>query len=187
MTPPFSIRRATVPDAAALAALATDTFRESFEDANAAEDMAAYLAANFSESIQRAELSDPRVSCFVATDGGGLIGYCLLRAVEPEACVSDRGAIELNRLYVRRTWLGKGVGEALMRIALEEARRRGHATIWLGVWEHNPRALAFYRRHAFREVGGHDFMLGSDRQTDLVMERAVEAAPPLASAPRAER
>lgn len=169
----MSIRRAAAADAAALASLATETFRESFEDVNGADDMAAYLAANFSESIQRAELSDPRVCCFVACADDAPIGYCLLRTMEPEACVSDRRAIELNRLYVRRAWLGRGVGEALMQTALEEARRRGHRTMWLGVWEHNPRALAFYSRHAFRRVGEHDFMLGADRQTDLVMERAL--------------
>lgn len=169
----LKIRRATPADAAPLAALATDTFRQSFEDANAAQDMAAYLAANFSESIQRAELETPGVSCFMAFADDTPIGYCLLRTVEPEACVSDRGAIELNRLYVRRKWLGKGVGEALMQIAFEEARRRGHKAMWLGVWEHNPRALAFYTRRGFRRVGSHDFMLGSDRQVDFVMERGL--------------
>ncbi len=72
-----------------------------------------------------------------------------------------------------RDWLGRGVGAALMRACLDEARRNQHQTLWLGVWEHNQRAQAFYRQWDFREVGTHIFQLGSDAQTDLLLERAV--------------
>ncbi|MDQ3134757.1 MAG: GNAT family N-acetyltransferase, partial [Acidobacteriota bacterium] len=81
--------------------------------------------------------------------------------------------VELVRLYVGRDWLGRGVGAALMGGCLDEARRGRHKTLWLGVWEHNQRAQAFYRRWDFREVGTHIFQLGSDAQTDLLLERAV--------------
>jgi ribosomal protein S18 acetylase RimI-like enzyme len=81
--------------------------------------------------------------------------------------------VELVRLYVLREWLGRGVGEALMRACVDEARRAGHATIWLGVWERNGRAQAFYRKWNFRAVGEHVFQLGYDPQKDILMQRAV--------------
>jgi len=80
---------------------------------------------------------------------------------------------EVVRLYVSRVWLGRGVGEALMRACIEEGRKGGHKTIWLGVWEQNPRARAFYRKWDFLEVGRHLFQLGSDPQIDILMQREL--------------
>ena len=61
-----------------------------------------------------------------------------------------------------------------MQAAIDEAQRRGHDTLWLGVWEHNPRARAFYRKWGFVEVGTHIFVLGSDPQTDILMQRVMD-------------
>ncbi len=61
----------------------------------------------------------------------------------------------------------------LMQATLEAAVAAGARTLWLGVWEHNPRAIAFYRKFAFVEAGTHDFLLGRDRQTDLIMMRPL--------------
>ena len=94
----------------------------------------------------------------------------------PRMLVSPRARTKVGalvRLYVLREWLGRGVGEALMRACLNEARSAGYETIWLGVWERNVRAQAFYRKWNFRDVGEQVFLLGSDEQRDIVMERAV--------------
>ena len=81
--------------------------------------------------------------------------------------------MELKRFYIDRAWQGAGLAQALMRATLDAAIVSGARTLWLGVWEHNPRAIAFYRKFGFVEVGMHDFMLGRDRQTDLIMARPV--------------
>jgi GNAT superfamily N-acetyltransferase len=81
--------------------------------------------------------------------------------------------IELARLYVDRGWHGRAVGAALMKQVVDEARARGARTLWLGVWEQNARARAFYARWGFAQVGEHDFVLGHDLQRDLLLARAV--------------
>ena len=167
------VRRATADDASLLAELGARTFYETFVNSTKPEDMAAYLAASFSPEIQAAELADPLSTFFVAETDGVASGYAQLRAGEAEASVSGTKAVELVRLYVSQEWLGRGVGEALMRECVDEARRAGHETIWLGVWEHNGRAQSFYRKWSFRVVGDHIFRVGSDPQTDLIMERAL--------------
>ena len=168
-----SIRRATDADARLLAELGARTFYDTFADDTKPDDMAAYLSASFGETIQAAELADADSTFFVAETDGAASGYAKLHAGEAEACVVGRKPVELARLYVLREWLGRGVGEALMRVCVEEARRAGHLTMWLGVWEHNTRAQAFYRKWDFRVVGEHVFRVGSDPQTDLIMERAL--------------
>jgi ribosomal protein S18 acetylase RimI-like enzyme len=167
----FTLRPAEPADATSLAEFAERTFRDSFGSQNRPEDMDAYAALAFGAEQQSAELRDPRVACILAESEGRLIGYAIIRAVSSEvpASVTGPAPVELARLYVERGWQGRGVGESLMDAAIEAARARGGRTLWLGVWEHNPRARAFYARRGFREVGEHDFLLGPDRQRDLLL------------------
>jgi ribosomal protein S18 acetylase RimI-like enzyme len=87
--------------------------------------------------------------------------------------VTGGNPIELVRLYVSRESLGSGVGAALMQACISESNRQGYRTLWLGVWEHNHRAQAFYRKWNFHEVGTHVFQLGEDPQTDILMQRSI--------------
>jgi len=171
--PDITVRRATLDDANLLSQLGARTFEETFAVDNTAENMAAYLASNFSLVQQTEELSDHASIFLIAEVGGAAAGYAKLHAGEPAESVEGTKPIELVRLYVAHTWLGSGVGAALMRACLDEARRAGYKTIWLGVWERNARAQAFYRKWDFRAVGEHVFQLGSDAQTDVLMERAI--------------
>ena len=168
-----SIRRATPSDAILLAELGARTFSETFAADNNPEDMAAYLAASFSPERQAAELSDPLSTFLIAEVEGSAAGYAMVRPGEIPEQVSGERPIELVRLYVAREWQGRGVGPALMQACMDEARRQDFRTVWLGVWEHNHRARAFYSKWNFHEVGAHVFQLGIDPQNDILMERAV--------------
>jgi ribosomal protein S18 acetylase RimI-like enzyme len=168
-----TIRRANADDAGLLAEFGARTFSETFAADNSPEDLASYLASSFNLAQQTAELADLASAFMIAEVGGVAAGYAMLRAGEPEEGVEGFKPVELVRLYMSKEWLGRGVGEALMRACVDEARRAGHETIWLGVWERNARAQAFYRKWNFRAVGKHVFQLGSDAQTDILMERAL--------------
>ncbi|HEV8267057.1 MAG TPA: GNAT family N-acetyltransferase [Thermoanaerobaculia bacterium] len=171
--PSWAIRRAGTGDATPLAALAAATFRDTFAADNTAENMSAYLASAFGEEKQAAELLDPGVAYFVAEEAGAAVGYAELKSGPAPACVGGAKPVELARLYVSREFFGKGLANALMDRCLDEARSRAFETIWLGVWEKNLRAQAFYRRWGFTRVGEHLFLLGTDPQTDWLMERAL--------------
>jgi ribosomal protein S18 acetylase RimI-like enzyme len=87
--------------------------------------------------------------------------------------VAARDAIEVARLYAAREAIGSGVGAALMRECIAHAASLGRGALWLGVWERNARAIAFYERWGFRDVGMQHFQLGADRQVDRVMLRRI--------------
>ena len=171
--PGLTIRRGTVDDAAMLSELGARTFAETFAADNTPEDLAAYMATSFNVAQQTAELNDPAATFLIAELDGHAAGYAKLHDGEPEQGVEGAKPVELVRLYVSREWLGRGVGEQLMRACLDQARQAGHETIWLGVWERNARAQAFYRKWNFRPVGEHEFRLGADLQRDILMERAL--------------
>lgn len=172
-SPSLTIRRAKVDDAGLLAKLGARTFSETFADNNSAADMADYLSSAFNETRQATELADPHCAFQIAEVNGVAVGYALLRSGRAPDGVSNDKPIELVRLYVSREHLGRGVGAQLMEVCIREAGQLGYHTIWLGVWEHNHRAQAFYRKWNFREVGTHIFQLGADAQTDLLMERSL--------------
>ena len=167
------IRRGEIQDAELLAELGARTFAETFAVDNTPENMAAYLAAVFTPQQLAADLVDPRCAFLIAETYGVAVGYAMLRSGAVPEQVAGEQPIELVRLYVSRDRLGSRVGAALMQACIDEAKRGGHQTLWLGVWEHNIRAQVFYRKWNFREVGTHLFQLGDDPQTDLLMERSI--------------
>jgi len=157
-----------------LSELGARTFAETFAADNTPEDLAAYMATSFNVAQQSAELKDPASTFLIAELDGRAAGYAKLHDGKPEQGVEGAKPVELVRLYVSREWLGRGIGEQLMRACLDEARQAGHETIWLGVWERNARAQAFYRKWNFRPVGEHEFQLGADLQRDILLERRTE-------------
>jgi diamine N-acetyltransferase len=169
----IDIRRATLDDAALLADVGAKTFRDTFGADNTPEDMDAYLAASFGENKQAAELADPNVIFLIAEIGKSVAGFVQLHSDQRSNGVIGASPIELARIYATQEWIGRGVGTALMQASIAEARHRGHDVLWLGVWERNTHAQTFYRKWGFVQVGTHVFQLGSDAQTDFVMQKII--------------
>lgn len=168
MPGPYVIRRAATADARALAAFGARTFEETFGPANRREDIDAYLSKTYGERQQKSEIENPRMITLVAEEEGSLIAFAQMRV--------EKNGIEIARFYVDGRWQGRGLAQALMQAVIEEARARRAETLWLGVWERNERAIAFYRKCGFRDTGSHPFILGSDLQTDRVMVHELDGA-----------
>jgi ribosomal protein S18 acetylase RimI-like enzyme len=167
------VRPAAPSDAQRLAEFGARTFRDAFAAENRPENLDAYLAKTYGVQQQSAELGDPSVATLIAEADQEMVGFAQLRGGTTPVCVTGPRPMELWRFYVAREWHGQGVAPALMAALVAEALRRGAGTLWLGVWERNPRAQAFYRKSGYVVVGQQPFMLGRERQTDLVMARAI--------------
>ncbi|HUF27044.1 MAG TPA: GNAT family N-acetyltransferase [Gemmatimonadaceae bacterium] len=188
------LRRGTASDAGVLSGFAARVFREAFAAGNDPADLETYMAEAFTVDRQRSELEDAHGTIILAEeraaggegDGGVLVGYAHLVPGDIPTAARGVKALELKRCYVARPWQGRGVADALMGEVLRVALERAVELLWLGVWERNHRAIAFYRRHGFTLVGEHTFLLGRDAQTDHIMSRLVgdgDASPDGSSAP----
>ena len=166
-------RRGTVLDASRLTGFAVKSFSHTYGEFNTPEDMEGYLRSSFGAEQQTRELADPDMITVLAESGDALIGYAQVRRKEHPPFVSQENPAEIYRFYVDASAHGKGVARRLMDESMNAARDLGAKHIWLGVWERNARAIAFYRKCGFIEIGEQYFQLGSDRQRDLVLVRPV--------------
>jgi ribosomal protein S18 acetylase RimI-like enzyme len=169
----FTIRPAVPDDAALLADLGARTFRETFEGICSPQDLELFLGDTYGEAKQRAELVDPARPAWVLEIDGAASGFLQLRLGHREPGVTGQRPVELQRIYVLRSVQAGGLGAALMGTALDHARSWGADVLWLGVWENNARALAFYARHGFREVGEHVFRIGQQIDRDLILAKVL--------------
>lgn len=156
-----------------LADLGARTFSEAFAAENNPENMSSYLAQAFTRARLAEELVDEKATFLVAEVENEAAGYAKLYKGESPLCVTGESPMELARIYVLQKWLGSGVGLSLMQRCVDEARESGSGVLWLGVWQRNLRAQAFYRKWGFTTVGEQLFHLGSDAQTDWVMQCAL--------------
>jgi GNAT superfamily N-acetyltransferase len=163
------IRVATPADAATLAALSLKTFVDTFAPHNTAADMDSYTSVAFGEEKQRREIETDGVITLLGEEDDDAIAYAQIRHT-PGA---PHGDVELARFYVDQPHHGRGIAPALMDAVETQARILGGTRLWLGVWEHNLRAIAFYRKRGFVQCGAQPFLLGTDLQTDLVMNRPL--------------
>jgi GNAT superfamily N-acetyltransferase len=169
-----TIRYARPSDNVLLAEMGARTFYETFGADNTPENMAAYLAKSYGPEQQAAEIADPSMVILIAEVEGAAVGFATLRMGAREEGITGTRPMELKRIYSVQEWIGHGIGAALMQASLDEAQHRGYDSLWLSVWEHNPRAIAFYQRWGFMEVGTAIFVVGDDPQRDFLMQRLLE-------------
>lgn len=166
----MKIRHANLNDAAKLSELGAKTFFDTFAKDNAPENIKQHLENSFSPEIQLNELSQSNIIFLIVEADAKAIGYAQLIMDSQEEFIKGKKPLEIRRIYASREYIGKGVGKELMKASLAKAMERGCDCVWLGVWEKNPRAIDFYKKWGFVEVGTHIFTVGDDPQTDFIME-----------------
>jgi len=176
MTAPL-IRHATADDIDVLCHLGATTFRETYRGISDPREVDEYADEQFTPDKVAAWFRKPCARTLLAIAGDAPAGYAHLRHARVPACVVDRKAIELSRLYLLGTAQGTGLGRAMMAAALAQAAELEARTVWLGAYDRNLRALAFYARHGFTRVGTHEFEFGGRIHHDPVLTRPVVLAP----------
>lgn len=167
---PFIIRKANMEDWPLLQQIGSQTFQETFADSNTEEDMQKYLHENFSDDRVKDLLRDENTIIFLALQEGVPMGYLKVNFGPSQTEIQDNRALEIERIYVLKQWQGKGMAKTLFNKALDIARENKLDYVWLGVWEHNPRAIRFYEKNGFVAFDKHIFRLGTDEQTDILMK-----------------
>jgi ribosomal protein S18 acetylase RimI-like enzyme len=169
-----TIRKALVEDIATLQVIGRRTFYETFAPHNTEEDIQKYLDESFTYEKVKREVDNLESQFFIAWDEETPIGYLKVNTGTAQTELKDETALEIERIYVLAEYHGKKAGQLLYEKALETALQYKKASIWLGVWEENKRAIRFYQKNGFVPFDKHIFRLGDDEQTDIMMRKALE-------------
>lgn len=164
------IQKVTLQDLNELQRIGKQTFDETFANDNSPEDLQQYLDENFNIKKLTAELGNINSIFYFVSCDAAVIGYLKLNLGEAQTELKKANALEIERIYVLKTYHGKQVGQLLLDKALQIAIDKKANYIWLGVWEKNYRAIHFYNKNRFVEFDKHLFKLGKDEQTDIMMK-----------------
>lgn len=171
---PIIINKATAEDLETIQTLGRQTFSETFSESNSEEAMKQYLEESFSTEKIKSELNNADSHFFIAWEDDDPVGYLKLNAGSAQTELQNDDALEIERIYVKKSHHGKKIGQLLYEKAIEMAENLQKEYLWLGVWEENRRALDFYRKNGFETFGTHTFRLGDDEQTDLMMRKTLK-------------
>ena len=166
----IEIRKVVLNDIEQLQKIGRETFQETFSESNSEDNMKSYLDERFSKVKLTAELADVNSEFYFASLDNEVIGYLKINFGASQTELKDNKALEIERIYVSKAFLGKSVGQLLYDKAIQIAKQINAEYVWLGVWEENPRAISFYKKNGFVEFDKHIFKLGDDEQTDIMMK-----------------
>jgi diamine N-acetyltransferase len=170
MKNPFRIVPCTTNDAEKLAEISAETFLDAFASYNTAENMQAYLKEAYHLAQMSKELANPDSLHFFLLYKDEPVGFMKLNFAPAQADIKDPHSLEIQRIYLKKEYWGRGLGDILMNRALHIAQEHHLKYVWLGVWDRNERAIKFYEKQGFTAFGSHTFLLGTDEQTDILMK-----------------
>lgn len=169
----ITLKKITPFDIVELQVIAKKTFRETFTESNTEEDMQHYLTNKLSIETLLKELNNQNSETYFANLNNQVVGYLKLNFADAQTEIQDPFALEVERIYVLKSFQNKKIGQLLLESAISKARSKRLKYIWLGVWEHNTKAIQFYEKNGFYKFDEHVFLLGSDQQRDHLMKLEI--------------
>jgi ribosomal protein S18 acetylase RimI-like enzyme len=167
------IRACSREDLQKLQEISIETFNDTFKDQNSPDNMRAYLERAFNSKQLEAELSNSCSDIFFVYYNDELAGYLKLNRDEAQTEKMSDASLEIERIYIKKKFQKHGLGKYLLNQAIETALEHNKKKIWLGVWERNDNAIAFYNRMGFVQTGSHSFYMGDEEQIDFILVKTL--------------
>ncbi|RDI37254.1 GNAT family N-acetyltransferase [Falsibacillus pallidus] len=169
----MSIKKCTIEDLPILQKIGYETFNETFKNQNSPENMKVYLEKAFNMEQVKKELSNRSSEFYFVVSNGEIAGYLKLNTNEAQSESMGEESLEIERIYIKKEFQKHGLGKFLFNKAMEIAMDSKKQNIWLGVWEKNKNAIAFYKKMGFEQTDTHSFYMGDEEQTDLIMVKSL--------------
>ncbi|OLS33436.1 GNAT family N-acetyltransferase [Bacillus sp. MRMR6] len=170
----IKIKKCTVEDLHKLQEISVETFNDTFKHQNSPENMKAYMEKAFNLPQLEKELTNNSSKFFFVYFNDEVAGYLKVNIDDAQSEEMGDESLEIERIYIRTQFQKHGLGKYLFNKAMEMATEHNKKKIWLGVWEKNENALAFYRKMGFVQTGAHAFYMGDEEQTDFIMEKMIQ-------------
>ena len=170
----YTIKSITTNDVEKLQEVSRETFKDTFDDYTAPDDMKRFLKEDYEASKLIKEIENPNSRFFFLMVGDEVAGYLKINVGDAQTEHLKENALEVERIYLLPSFQHKGLGNVLLDYAEDTARKEDYDYMWLGVYEKNINAQHFYKHHGFEKVSEHTFQVGSDPQTDWLLLKKLQ-------------
>ncbi|KOP81177.1 GNAT family N-acetyltransferase [Cytobacillus solani] len=169
----INIKKCALEDSRQLQEISYETFNETFKHQNSPENMNAYLEKAFNLKQLEKELANISSQFLFVYFNNEVAGYLKVNTDDAQSEEMDEESLEIERIYIKNKFQKHGLGKYLLNHAMEIAMERNKKKIWLGVWEKNENAIAFYKKMGFVQTGAHSFFMGDEEQIDYIMTKTL--------------
>ena len=169
----INIKKCNIKDLPKLLEISYETFNETFKNQNSPENIKAYLERAFNLKQLEKELSNISSQFFFVYLNNEVAGYLKININDAQSEEISDESLEIERIYIKRKFQKHGLGMYLLNKAIEIAMEFNKKKIWLGVWEKNENAIAFYEKMGFVQTGSHSFYMGNEEQVDFIMTKIL--------------
>lgn len=173
MSMSVKLKKCSHEDLKILQEISIETFNDTFKDQNSPENMKAYLESAFHSKQLEKELSNISSQFFFVYFNHEVAGYLKVNTNEAQSEEMGDESLEIERIYIKNIFQKHGLGKYLFNKAVEIALESNKKKIWLGVWEKNENAIAFYEKMGFVQTGAHSFYMGDEEQIDFIMIKTL--------------
>ncbi len=170
----ISINKAQSKDVKILALLGTITYTEShghFIDNK--KDLMRYNESAFSVSQIENEMIDPKNIFFIISKDDLPIGYAKLVLNSNNKNVDSQNCCQLERIYILKDFIPLKIGQQFLTFLEEKAKELQLDTIWLSVYGKNSRAIKFYQRNKYEEVGKSTFLVNGNEYKNKIFSKGI--------------
>jgi diamine N-acetyltransferase len=169
----IEIRPLALQELPQLRELAIKTYRDTFAASTSEKDLIGFFNEAYTLPQFEKEYYEQAAQYLLAWEGDTLVGFLRWRLSNEVEQYLGKNTLEVHRLYVHTHHKGKKIGSALMTAALDYATEKKFEWIWLGVWERNFSAQAFYKSYGFEKFSQHVFLVGDDPQIDWLLKKKL--------------
>lgn len=167
------IREVKIDEVTILQDTAKRTFYNTFKSSYSDEDFNKFFDDAYHLDKLENELQNKASFHYFYEVGEQVVGYLKLNINDAQTEKMGDAYLEVQRIYFDENYQGGGRGHRLIDLAIKKAHEHDKTKIWLGVWEHNPKAIRFYEKRGFEITGSHEFYTGDVIDRDLIMEKTL--------------
>ncbi|WP_299438525.1 GNAT family N-acetyltransferase [uncultured Aquimarina sp.] len=170
----IKIKIAKEVDTEVLTLLGRLTFAEShghyIDDKN---DLSKYLDENFSVSKMKQKIKDPKNRFYIVYADGLPVGYAKIVVNAKNESVASQNSCRLQRIFILNDFIPLRIGQKLLNFVEEKAKELLLDTMWLSVYIKNKRAIRFYERNEFENIGELNFLVNGKAYENIVFSKKI--------------
>ena len=168
------IKTANEANTEVLALLGRITYIESHSDFIADKnDLLKYNNEAFSISKTKQDINNSKNLFYIIYVNELPVGYAKLVLNAIHESVVSQNNCRLERIYILNDFIPLKIGQQFLTFLEEKAKELQLDTMWLSVYIKNNRAIRFYQKNEFNNVGELNFLVNRKEYENIVFSKKL--------------